>query len=275
LQAKSEEGTLELEDPQELLGSILLDSFLDLGFLEYTNVTTGLSVLLSIGVGSLGGTIVGVAILVKGHTFPTSVNIRPVGIERCASWDLDNSTWGGWGEIIGTVLVICSIRLEGFRPSILLLTIIIVTVAIVVAVVLVTIDTIIGIVVIVVRAPSIIKLAFVTGVSLGLVFLLRLSVFTMDAACASSTTVTLLATNCLTASYVIDSAVDVDVLLGGFSRTSSFSKGHGMMISNFMKIDSSKGYSRGVDMINLTRNEDSNDKDGDNNTLRNHNIGYT
>nr|GFA35271.1 retrovirus-related Pol polyprotein from transposon TNT 1-94 [Tanacetum cinerariifolium] len=78
---KSEEGTLELEDPQELLGSILLDTFLDLGFLEYTNVTTGLSVLLTIGISSLGGTIVGVAILVKGHTFPTSVNIHEVAFE--------------------------------------------------------------------------------------------------------------------------------------------------------------------------------------------------
>nr|GEW40114.1 ribonuclease H-like domain-containing protein [Tanacetum cinerariifolium] len=28
---------------------------------------------------------------------------RPMGIEDCASWDLDNSTWGGWGEVIGTV----------------------------------------------------------------------------------------------------------------------------------------------------------------------------
>nr|GEW85820.1 hypothetical protein [Tanacetum cinerariifolium] len=28
-----------------------------------------------------------------------------VGIERYASWDLDNSTWGGWGEVIGTVPV--------------------------------------------------------------------------------------------------------------------------------------------------------------------------
>nr|GEZ68332.1 retrovirus-related Pol polyprotein from transposon TNT 1-94 [Tanacetum cinerariifolium] len=51
LQAISEEGTLELEDPQELLGSILLGTFLlsALVFLEYTNVTTGLSVLLTIG----------------------------------------------------------------------------------------------------------------------------------------------------------------------------------------------------------------------------------
>nr|GEW96471.1 hypothetical protein [Tanacetum cinerariifolium] len=53
-----------------------------------------------------------------------------------------------------------SIRPKGFRPSILLLTVIIVTVAIVVVVVLVIVDTIIGIVV-VVGAPSIIKLAFV------------------------------------------------------------------------------------------------------------------
>nr|GFB61013.1 hypothetical protein [Tanacetum cinerariifolium] len=38
LQEKSEEGTLEIEDPQELLGSILLETFLDLGFLDYTNI---------------------------------------------------------------------------------------------------------------------------------------------------------------------------------------------------------------------------------------------
>nr|GEZ26885.1 hypothetical protein [Tanacetum cinerariifolium] len=81
LQAKSKEGTLELKDPQELLGSILLETFLALGFLEYTNVTTSLSVLLTIGMGSLGGTIVGVAILVKGHTFPTSMNLYEVAFE--------------------------------------------------------------------------------------------------------------------------------------------------------------------------------------------------
>nr|GEU98208.1 hypothetical protein CTI12_AA187700 [Tanacetum cinerariifolium] len=28
-----------------------------------------------------------------------------MGVEDCASWDLDNSTWGGWGEVIGTVPV--------------------------------------------------------------------------------------------------------------------------------------------------------------------------
>nr|GFC17056.1 hypothetical protein [Tanacetum cinerariifolium] len=79
LQVESEEATLELEDPQELLGSILLETFLDLGFLEYTNVTTGLFVLLTIGMGSLRGTIVEVAILVKGHTVPTSINVLFVG----------------------------------------------------------------------------------------------------------------------------------------------------------------------------------------------------
>nr|GEX97865.1 hypothetical protein [Tanacetum cinerariifolium] len=26
-----------------------------------------------------------------------------MGIEDIASWDLDNSTWGGWGEVIGTI----------------------------------------------------------------------------------------------------------------------------------------------------------------------------
>nr|GEX23742.1 hypothetical protein [Tanacetum cinerariifolium] len=30
---------------------------------------------------------------------------RPMGIKDIASWDLDNNTWGGWGEVIGTVLV--------------------------------------------------------------------------------------------------------------------------------------------------------------------------
>nr|GFB63070.1 hypothetical protein [Tanacetum cinerariifolium] len=28
-----------------------------------------------------------------------------MGIEDIASWDLDNSTWGGWGKVIGTVPV--------------------------------------------------------------------------------------------------------------------------------------------------------------------------
>nr|GFC25556.1 hypothetical protein [Tanacetum cinerariifolium] len=89
----SEEETLELVDPQEFLGSVLLATndllvlslltgtfFLAaLDFLEKTNVTTGLSVLLSIGIGSLRGTVAVVAILVKGHTFPTNVKVRPVG----------------------------------------------------------------------------------------------------------------------------------------------------------------------------------------------------
>nr|GEU38946.1 hypothetical protein [Tanacetum cinerariifolium] len=78
LQLVGEVKTLEL-DPQDLLGSILLGTFFALGFLVYTNVTTGLSMLLTIGMGSLGGTIVAVTILVKGHTFPTSVKVRSVG----------------------------------------------------------------------------------------------------------------------------------------------------------------------------------------------------
>nr|GFA78261.1 hypothetical protein [Tanacetum cinerariifolium] len=98
LQAKSKEGTLELEDPQELLGSICLETFLVLGFLEYTNVTTGLSVLLTIGMGSLGGTIVGVAILVKGHTFPTSVNILPVELDFLLAFIeyIESTTHASW-----------------------------------------------------------------------------------------------------------------------------------------------------------------------------------
>nr|GEU94269.1 hypothetical protein [Tanacetum cinerariifolium] len=83
-------------------------------------------------------------------------------------------------------LELLSIRPEGFWPSILLLTVIIVSVAIVVSVILVIVDTIIGIVVVVLGAPFIFKLALViTGFSLGLMFLLRLSVFDMVAACAS------------------------------------------------------------------------------------------
>nr|GFB85172.1 hypothetical protein [Tanacetum cinerariifolium] len=39
---------------------------------------------------------------------------RPIGIEDIASWDLDNSTWGGWGEVIGTVLVICRCTGESY-----------------------------------------------------------------------------------------------------------------------------------------------------------------
>nr|GFB24167.1 hypothetical protein [Tanacetum cinerariifolium] len=57
-----------------------------------------------------------------------------------------------WGGSIGP---------EGFRPSILLLMVILVMVSIVVAVVLVVVDTIIRIVIVVVGFPSIIKLAFV------------------------------------------------------------------------------------------------------------------
>nr|GEU84839.1 hypothetical protein [Tanacetum cinerariifolium] len=76
-------------------------------------------------------------------------------------------------QFLGTVSSVPTIRSwggsigpEGFRPSILLLTVNIVTVAIVVAVVLVIVDTIIGIVVVVVGAPSIIKHAFVITGSL-------------------------------------------------------------------------------------------------------------
>nr|GEZ10171.1 hypothetical protein [Tanacetum cinerariifolium] len=55
-----EDGTLELMDLQELLD---------------------LSVLLSIRIGSLRGTIVVVAILVQGHKFPTNVKVRPVDLD--------------------------------------------------------------------------------------------------------------------------------------------------------------------------------------------------
>nr|GEW62141.1 hypothetical protein [Tanacetum cinerariifolium] len=125
-------GTLELEDPQELLGSIFLatkdlvivelltGTFLlaALIFLEYTNVTTCLSVLLTIGMGSLGGTIVVVAILVKGHKFPTSVNVRPVALATKVthveeSTGVLESTFakGGVVPVVFPDLVICSVSL--------------------------------------------------------------------------------------------------------------------------------------------------------------------
>nr|GEV42283.1 hypothetical protein [Tanacetum cinerariifolium] len=100
-------------------------------------------------------------------------------------------SWGG------------SISPEGFRPSILLLTGIVVAVAIVV-------DAIIRIVVVVVGVPSIIKLAFViTGDLVGLFYSNRLGVcippeqgvivFAMIAACVSRAAVILSAANCLMA----------------------------------------------------------------------------
>nr|GEV57122.1 hypothetical protein [Tanacetum cinerariifolium] len=149
-------------------------------------------------------------------------------------------SWGG------------SIRPKGIRPSILPLTVIIVAVAIVVAIVLVVVAVIIGIIVLV-GVPSIIKLSFViTGWVyafhqdmastvrgfLCLVFLLRLSVLAMVAACASSAAVS-------------------RGLVHFLGVTVCF-----IMISIFVMIDSSKE-SREVGMINLTENEDSNDKDGD------------
>nr|GEZ48761.1 hypothetical protein [Tanacetum cinerariifolium] len=55
-----------------------LHSIVEDGAIEITNVTTGLVVLLSIGIGFLKGTIAVVVILVKGHTFPTNVKVRRV-----------------------------------------------------------------------------------------------------------------------------------------------------------------------------------------------------
>nr|GEX27855.1 integrase, catalytic region, zinc finger, CCHC-type, peptidase aspartic, catalytic [Tanacetum cinerariifolium] len=54
------DGTLEIVDPQELLGLVGL---------------------LSIGIGFLRGNIAVVVILVKGHTFPTNVKVRPVDLD--------------------------------------------------------------------------------------------------------------------------------------------------------------------------------------------------
>nr|GEV57152.1 hypothetical protein [Tanacetum cinerariifolium] len=63
LHSITKDGTLEIMDPQELLG---------------------LDVLLSIGIGFPRGTIAVVVILVKGHTFPTNVKVHPVGCDPLA-----------------------------------------------------------------------------------------------------------------------------------------------------------------------------------------------
>nr|GEZ50421.1 reverse transcriptase domain-containing protein [Tanacetum cinerariifolium] len=120
------------------------------------------------------------------------LNILPITLDTTYDIEIDNGNLVGaraTGAAPGTNSIWNSTWQTGGSP-----------VAIVVAVVLVIIDTIIGIVVVVVEVPSIIKLAFVIiGVSLGLVFLLRLSVLDMVASCASSIAVTLSAPNCLMA----------------------------------------------------------------------------
>nr|GEW22815.1 hypothetical protein [Tanacetum cinerariifolium] len=83
-------------------------------------------------------------------------------------------------------LVVDNISSEGFIPSILLLAVIIVAVAIV-----------------------------VMEFFLGPVFLLVFSVFAMVAACVSRATTTLSVTNFLMAVYIMAGAADVDVLLEG------------------------------------------------------------
>ncbi|GJX42022.1 putative reverse transcriptase domain-containing protein, partial [Tanacetum coccineum] len=89
------DGILVFVDPQDLLGSCLLadigfitlvlltDSvfLFFLGFLEYTNLTTGLGDSDSRTIGFLEGTSLVVVILVKGHAFPTIVKVRPVGLQ--------------------------------------------------------------------------------------------------------------------------------------------------------------------------------------------------
>ncbi|GJT93474.1 hypothetical protein Tco_1082319 [Tanacetum coccineum] len=65
------DGILVFVDPQDLLG-----------FLEYTNLTTGLCDSESRTIGFLEGTSLVVVILVKGHAFPTIVKVRPVEKEQ-------------------------------------------------------------------------------------------------------------------------------------------------------------------------------------------------
>ncbi|GKE85086.1 hypothetical protein Tco_1558828, partial [Tanacetum coccineum] len=65
--SREEDGTSETIDPQDLLGSVLLAD-------TYVRIL-GLDVSHSRAVGFLRGTLAVVVILVKGHTFPTIVNV--------------------------------------------------------------------------------------------------------------------------------------------------------------------------------------------------------
>ncbi|GKF06778.1 hypothetical protein Tco_0037446, partial [Tanacetum coccineum] len=77
--SREEDGTSETMNPQDLPGSLLF-AYIDLRIL-------GLGVSVYGAVGFLGGTSADVVILVKGHTFPTIVKVRPVGCDLLALVD--------------------------------------------------------------------------------------------------------------------------------------------------------------------------------------------
>ncbi|GKF44667.1 hypothetical protein Tco_0131219 [Tanacetum coccineum] len=64
---REEDRTSESMDPQDLLGSLLL--------VDIDLITLGLDVSFYRAVGFLGGTLVVVVILVKGHAFPIIVKV--------------------------------------------------------------------------------------------------------------------------------------------------------------------------------------------------------
>nr|GEU62569.1 hypothetical protein [Tanacetum cinerariifolium] len=135
-----------------------------------------------------------------------------------------------------SIISMVSISFEGFLPSILLLVVIIVAVVIVVVIlVVVVIDAIVGVVIFIASirvvvvvmiigivvivdggVSHIIKLSFVIiGISLGPVFLLGLSAFTMAATYASRAAATPSIISFQMVASVIAGVADVDVLLGG------------------------------------------------------------
>nr|GEW22213.1 putative reverse transcriptase domain-containing protein [Tanacetum cinerariifolium] len=77
--SREEDGTSKTMDPQDLLDSVLLAD-IDL-------IISGLGVLVYRAVGFLRGTSAVVVILVKGHTFPTIVKVRPIGSDSLALVD--------------------------------------------------------------------------------------------------------------------------------------------------------------------------------------------
>nr|GEU84334.1 hypothetical protein [Tanacetum cinerariifolium] len=111
---------------------------------------------------------------------------------------------------IRSIISMVSIRPEGFMPSILLLIVAIVIVVVTVILVVVVV-TIVRVVIVV----AIVGVVVAGGVSLGLVFLLGLLVFSILAACASRTEAIPSAISCRMATKVMAGVSDVDVLLGG------------------------------------------------------------
>ncbi|GJR21677.1 hypothetical protein Tco_0970204 [Tanacetum coccineum] len=126
---------------------------------------------------------------------------------------VDESTSFTQGKV-SSISIGGSISSEGFLSSILLLVVIIVMVVFVVVVLVVVVIAIVGVVIVVVFG-----IVIVVGVPLVSVFLLVLSVFAIDAACAFRAEEMPSLISCRMAAKVMAGVSDVDVLLGGILST--------------------------------------------------------